>query len=249
MSKKHQILRQSESTDGSFSKNTIINREAKKSSKKIKETEKETTKKKGKEPTKSMPKMLDELLDNNQQGFYTEKYARAIDLYSAELDELIDIPGIDEENCLVLTESREKNKMVFDFAKKGRPGYKILTEEIQFDVGLLARKEMTLYYNGFKIDLSLIERLKYESKNDMYPEVSEYILQKVLTCPKCLKTHNHFSNFKDSCLKTCLNNKFPIYKSIKKLYVRGRNARIKNMYPCSGTLFMLTNNTVTWSLM
>ena len=109
-----------------------------------------------------MPKMLDELLDNNQQEFYTEKYARAIDLYSAELDELIDIPGIDEENCLVLTESREKNKMVFDFAKKGRPGYKILTKEIQFDVGLLARKEMTLYYNGFKIDLSLIERLKYE---------------------------------------------------------------------------------------
>ena len=108
-----------------------------------------------------------------------------------------------------------------------RPGYKILTEEIQFDVGLLARKEMTLYYNGFKIDLPLIKRLKYESKNDMYPEVSEYILQKVLTCPKCFKTHNHFSNFKYSCLKTCLNNKFPIYKSIKKIVCKRKKCKDK----------------------
>ena len=61
----------------------------------------------------------------------------------------------------------------------------------------------------------------------MYPEVSEYILQKVLTCPKCLKTHNHFSNFKDSCLKTCLNNKFPICKSIKKIVCKRKKCEDK----------------------
>ena len=65
-----------------------------------------------------------------------------------------------------------------------RPGYKILTEEIQFDVGLLATRKWPCIIMILKLTYPWLKDWNMSQKNDMYPEMSEYILQKSAHLPQ-----------------------------------------------------------------
>merc|ERR1719319_242467 len=80
-----------------------------------------------------------------------------IDLFLATASQLIDIPGVCEEIAEEIMEART-NSNLQEFLDKG--GFKILTEEIQYDVGLLARREMMVAYKHKWLDSTMLEQLE-----------------------------------------------------------------------------------------
>merc|ERR1719154_1063995 len=74
-----------------------------------------------------------------------------IDLYLDSSERLIDVPGIDEETAWEIVKIRTLTRSLKYFIQKNNFGFDLLTEMIQWDVGLLARQEMIISYNGLQI--------------------------------------------------------------------------------------------------
>ena len=81
-----------------------------------------------------------------------------IDLYLAKKDELMDIPGVDEDTAEEIIKARKFAWTFSVFLDKG--GFRILTEEIQYEVGLLARRELVLAFNQKRLDQQMLEDLE-----------------------------------------------------------------------------------------
>ena len=81
--------------------------------------------------------------------------SQVIDLYLACKEDLMDIPGVDEDTAQKVIELRSSSPYLSTFLYRG--GLNILKEEIQCDVGLLKRKELVLAFNQVIGQLSQAE--------------------------------------------------------------------------------------------
>ena len=75
-----------------------------------------------------------------------------IDLYSATVEELYEVPGIDDETARFITESRSSAESFEKFLALSSKHKKVFTEKIEFSVGRLGRKKMCLTYRGKPIN-------------------------------------------------------------------------------------------------
>ena len=80
-----------------------------------------------------------------------------IDLFTAPTTQLIDIPGIDEDLAQQIVEARSGVRTLPEFLDRA---FSILTEEIQYDVGLLGRNEMVLTFRGERLDNTMLKNLE-----------------------------------------------------------------------------------------
>merc|ERR1712240_604912 len=81
-----------------------------------------------------------------------------IDLYLASKEDLMDIPGVDEKTSETIIKARTLSCSLAMFIDRG--GFKVLMEDIQYDVGLLARKEMILAFKKKKLDRKMLRKIE-----------------------------------------------------------------------------------------
>ena len=90
-----------------------------------------------------------------------------IDLFHDRIERLIDVPGIDDEVALQIYKARTQSKTLLYFIQKDYFGFEVLTEFVQHDVGLLARQDLTLCYNGVAIGswyLKILEQNVFQQR-------------------------------------------------------------------------------------
>ena len=83
-----------------------------------------------------------------------------VDLLTAPGAKLVDIPGVDEDLAQEILKTRSGSSNLAEFLDRG--GFHVLTEEIQYDVGLLGRNEMVLTFNGKPLDKKMLRELEVE---------------------------------------------------------------------------------------
>ena len=113
----------------------------------------------------------------------TKSGIRVIDLLLDDKENLMDIPGIDEKAAEDLINARAETSSITKFLDNG--GFQILTEEIQFNIGLLARKELVLAFNKTKLDqnmLQYLERSIFGSCFDRWVKRRPIGRQEILIC-------------------------------------------------------------------
>jgi hypothetical protein len=92
-----------------------------------------------------------------QPCFSVNSGIRVIDLLLADKEALMDIPGVDDQAAEVLINARADTTNIAKFLDNG--GFQIITEEIQFSVGQLARKELALSFNKTNLDQDMLHYL------------------------------------------------------------------------------------------
>ena len=92
-----------------------------------------------------------------------------VDLYSATLEELYEVPGIDEETARFIIKSRTSAETLEQFIALGPKHKAVFTENIEFSVGLLGRNKMKLTYrrqpiNKYSCKILIKKKKKLERK-------------------------------------------------------------------------------------
>ena len=135
-----------------------------------------------------------------------------IDILKASVDELYEIPGIDETTAKFIVTERTGTRRLEDFTNKSSKHMEVFTKDIQFDVGRLGRNKMKLVYNNVNVNRKLCKNLGVKkdsttSKKDnetLYPDAPKKRLLAILTCNVC---HQKFEYFSELRFHGCLQGK------------------------------------------
>ena len=147
----------------------------------------------------------------SQQNVVSKKMcmkSKNIDLATASRDDLVDIPGIDEEKAEEIIRKRQRLKTFSQFITKFYFGFDLFSSVIQYDVGLLKRKEISISFSGQILDSAFLAKMerKYFQKHFgkwERPNQQTEIMIAVLTLFDTKKNRNDLhTKFNDSLAAT-----------------------------------------------